>query len=61
MENENALTCSHCNYQPENEAKNWRKCVKCGMLWCPKCAPSDSDQCVNCIGGKLVAVEKSHE
>lgn len=49
---DNALACSRCNYQAQAKPEGWRKCGKCGMLWCPKCAPG-SDRCANCVGGTL--------
>lgn len=50
---ENALACSRCNYQADQKPEGWRKCGKCRMLWCPKCAPV-FDRCANCVGGILV-------
>ncbi|MBI3288003.1 MAG: hypothetical protein HYZ74_00625 [Elusimicrobia bacterium] len=54
---DNALACSRCNYQAEGKPESWRKCGKCGMLWCPKCAPG-SDRCANCVGGTLAPVSR---
>ncbi|PIP82613.1 MAG: hypothetical protein COR54_13760 [Elusimicrobia bacterium CG22_combo_CG10-13_8_21_14_all_63_91] len=53
---DNALTCRKCNYQSETADGGWKRCLKCAMLWCPKCVP-EHGRCSNCVGGTLTAVE----
>lgn len=52
---DNALACSHCNMSKESKQTGWKKCGKCGTLWCPRCSPVE-DKCSNCIGGTLAPV-----
>lgn len=49
---DNALACSHCNMKHESVQTDWKKCDKCGELWCPRCAPVE-DRCSSCLGGTL--------
>jgi hypothetical protein len=48
----NSLECRACNAVADGPSQLWRRCRKCGMLWCPKCAPVEG-LCSNCIGGEL--------